>query len=301
MTSIPSPHVVRGDMGRSGESGEPRAPAIVEARRRLPRALVWRIVFGEPIVAFGWLFAAFGMLCACVFLPMIVGASRHDRDAVATVTQVERTNNSDNGESIYRVRYAFVDGSGGPQRGALYTSSPPVERATLRVKYRHDDPSDSQLEGMGSLPFPAFWLILLTLPLGGVGLVAWRLPTARRDLRLLRDGAETRGKLIDKRETQIELNEVPVMALTFAYEVDGARYTATVKTLKAGPLEDDTYEAMLYDPRAPAQATTLDHLPGSPKIAASGELKATPGIVVHLLVAPLAFIALVVATVLRLL
>lgn len=117
----------------------------------------------------------------------------------------------------------------------------------------------------------------------------------------MHDGAETHGKLIDKRETRVHVNDVPVMALTFEYEVDGARHTATVKTLEPGPLEDDVYEAMLDDPRAPEHETTLDHLPGSPKIAASGELEATPGMVVHLLIAPVAFIALVAAAVLRLL
>ncbi|MBC7977321.1 MAG: hypothetical protein H7138_20280 [Myxococcales bacterium] len=144
MTKIPIADVVR---GRSGEPGEPRAPVNAQTRRRMPRSLVWRMLFCEPIVAFGWLFAAFGMLFVCLFLPMIdLGALRHDRDAVATVTQVERTNSSENEESIYRVRYAFVDAAGGEQRGASYSRSPPAERETWRVNYRGDDPSDSQLE-----------------------------------------------------------------------------------------------------------------------------------------------------------
>jgi hypothetical protein len=58
---------------------------------------------------------------------------------------------------------------------------------------------------------------------------------------------------------------------------------------------------MLYDPRAPAHATTLDHLPGSPRITPSGNLEAQPGIVIHLLIAPIAFVGLLAATVIRML
>jgi hypothetical protein len=52
---------------------------------------------------------------------------------------------------------------------------------------------------------------------------------------------------------------------------------------------------------ASAQATTLDHLPGSPKVAPDGTLEARSSMVVHLLIAPIAFAGLLVATVIRML
>jgi hypothetical protein len=82
------------------------------------------------------------------------------------------------------------------------------------------------------------------------------------------------------------------MALTFEYEVGGTTYSTTLKTLTPGPLEDDEREATLYDPRAPAHATTLDHLPGKPKVTATGELEARPGPAIHLLVLPVLFVGL---------
>jgi len=65
----------------------------------------------------------------------------------------------------------------------------------------------------------------------------------------------------------------------------------TVETLDPSPLEDEALEPMLYDPLAPARATTLDHLPGSPRITAVGALESRPGIAVYVLICPLAFAA----------
>ena len=74
-----------------------------------------------------------------------------------------------------------------------------------------------------------------------------------------------------------------------------------MKTLTPQRLEDDALEAMLYDPHAPWRATTLDHLPGAPRIAASGELEAKAGFAGHLLLLPLLSAVLLVATVARVL
>jgi hypothetical protein len=272
------------------------------ARRKLPRALVWRLIFGGTITSFGWMFAALGMVFVLAFFPMLdLGLTTHDRYAVAHVTDIEETRSTQNEEKIYRVHYTFVDAAGAEHRGASYSTSPPSKPGTWRVDYRGDDPSSSQLDGMRRRPFSAIALLVLVFPLAGLALVAWQLRTGYRDLRLLRYGTEARGKLVDKCETSVHMDDVPVMALTFAYNVDGKRHTATVKTLDPGPLEDDEYEVMLYDPHAPARATTLDHLPGSPKVTASGELEADGGIVVHLLLAPIAVVALVVATMMQML
>ena len=148
-------------------------------------------------------------------------------------------------------------------------------------------------------PLPPLYLLVLVLPLGGLALVGRRCSAALRDLRLLRHGAETRGELIFKRPTGLSFHKTPVLALTFAYEVDGKTYTTTVETMNAAALEDDAREAMLYDPHSPSRATTLDHLPGSPRITAGGELEARPGFVVHLLILPVLFVGLAVATVYR--
>lgn len=271
--------MVRGSVATGGgEEVEPQGRVLRLARRDLPRALVWGLIFGGPIVAFSWVLAAFGMVFVLVFLPMLdLGISTHDLQAMATVTHIEETSSTENERPIYRVRYTFLDAAGAEHRGESYSKSPPAELGSWRVDYRGGDPSESQLAGMLRRSFSALVLIVLVFPIAGLALVIWQLHVARRDLRLLRYGAETRGKLVDKRETRVHVNDVPIMALTFEYDVDGTRHTATVKTLDSRPLEDDEREAMLYDPHAPAHATTLDHLPGSPKVTPSGDLEARSG------------------------
>lgn len=280
----------------------PSGNALQPAPREVPRALVRRLVFGGHITAFGWAFAALGMALVLVFVPAVdMGAPTYDRRATATLTRVEETNSSENDRPIYRVHYTFLDTAGIGHRGESYTMSPPSDAGTWIVDYRADAPSESQLSGMRHRPFSAIGLVALAFPLVGLAIVFWQLRTSLRHLRLLRSGIETHGKLVHKRSTAVHMNDQPVIALTFEYDVAGTRYTTTVKTLTPALLEDDEREPMLYDPHAPANATTLDHLPGSPRIAPSGNLAARPGRAMHLLIAPVAFAVLLVATVIRML
>lgn len=300
MSNIPVARVVRGNVETpsGGEGVKPGGRVLQLARRELPRGLMCRVLFGGHIVAFGWLFAAAGMMFVLIFLPMLdLSIASYDQEGTATITRIERTNSSENDRPIYRVHYTFLDGAGAERKGASYTVSPPADAASWRVDYRGDEPSVSRLEGMRRRPFSAVMLIVLVFPIAGLALVLWQLGGARRSLRLLRYGIETRGKLVDKRATSVKVNDAPVMALTFEYDVDGTRHRATVTTLDPAPLEDDELEPMLYDPYAPAHATTLDHLPGSPNIAPGGTLQARSGMVVHLLIAPIAFAGLLAATV----
>lgn len=94
-----------------------------------------------------------------------------------------------------------------------------------------------------------------------------------------------------------EVNDVPVMALTFEYEVGGTKHRAVVKTLETSKLEDEPLEPMLYDPVAPERATTLDHLPGSPRITTDGQLRSRPGFAAHVLLCPCVVLAEVVAAI----
>jgi hypothetical protein len=148
----------------------------------------------------------------------------------------------------------------------------------------------------------AWWVVLLVLvfPVVGLWFATRGFASGRRSLRLLRLGVETTGKLLRKKPTRIEINDQPVMALTFEYFVDGDRFTTVVNVLDTQPLEDDAREPMICDPWDRSIATTLDHLPGSPRITGDGELACDPGFGVHLLLLPIATAALIVATIVQL-
>lgn len=317
MSEIPGARVVRGGDGGAGDGGAgpggPRSAAAAAARprrglvlrlapRALPRALVWRLWFGGVAATVGWIFTVVGLALSVAFMSMVdLSFGDYDQRVAGMVTRVEETTTTVNDHRIYRVHYTFRDAAGATHQGASYTTSPPERPGAWDVEYQGDDPATSRLVGMDRARMPRFILFVLIFPVVGLGLALWQLRAGRASLRLLRHGAETSGKLIHKRETNVEINDVPVMALTFEYEVDGRRHTATVKTLTPALLEDDEREPMLYDPHAPWRATTLDHLPGSPRLTADGELEAQAGFAGHLLILPILSAGLVMAAAILLL
>jgi hypothetical protein len=226
----------------------------------------------------------------------------YDRQASATVTSTEQTNTKEGKREIYRVSYAFIDESGVERRGESYTQET-LPLGVWTVDYQSSDPSKSRLHGMRSKPLSPFPMIAVgAMALFALAIGLRQILRGRRDLRLLCYGVETRGKLIEKRAIPgSKKDKTPTMALTFEYVVDGQTYSTTVETLEPGPLEDDEREPMLYDPNAPSRATMLDHLPGSPRITAGGELEVQSGTAAHLLILPMLFVGLLAMTVIQIL
>jgi hypothetical protein len=296
---LPTARVVRvgeTDAANAG-TGAPSAPVLRLAPRALPGRLIVRIWFGTPLAWVGWLFAAIGMVACMVFLPVSeLWSPDYDRTTVATITGLEETNSSENDRRIYRARYTFVDERGVTRTGASYTTDPSLA-GEHPVEYVAGDPGASRLAGMRSRPFSAWVAFVLLFPLVGLAIAIHQLVAGRRATCLLRRGVETRGRLVGKRTTNIQINNQPVMALTFEYEAGGRTYRAEVRTLTPSLLEDDAEEAMVYDPYHPARATTLDHLPGAPRVTADGEIAARPGIAVHFLLLPAVTVLLLAATI----
>ncbi len=110
--------------------------------------------------------------------------------------------------------------------------------------------------------------LALLLPVAAVAMIPLILGTRRswRHVRLLSRGIETHGKLVSKRE--IANAETSFWHYTFEYRTAaGTTHRMVVITdVPEKTLEDDALEPMVYDPTNPDVATTLDHLPGAPKI-----------------------------------
>jgi hypothetical protein len=172
-----------------------------------------------------------------------------------------------------------------------------------------------------SVPPLWVWLLFLSLLTSGLAILVVSLPVALRGLSLLRTGTETNGKLIGQGKIQMEIEGVPVMELTFEYEVGGKTYATTVYGPRPARLEAEQSATVLYDPRASARATTLDHIIGSwvnacgdghtphtvfsierrrAEVTASGELVSPPGFPFLLILLPALFVGLLTATVIRL-
>jgi len=299
MAELPEARVVKdgGGAERARTGGEPPPHLLRLAPRAVPRQLVWRLWFGTSLAKIGWFFAGVGMVFTFVFLPRSeLLAPDYDRSGTATIIGVEATNSSENDEAIYRVDYTFTDDDGVARTGASYTKDSSV-RGDHPVEYLADDPGKSRLVGMRSRPFGWWVVFVLLFPIVGLGMAIPQLVAGHRATRLLRFGVETHGTLLVKKATSVTVDNMSIMALTFEYQVGGRPYRTTVKTLETSMLEDDAQEPMIYDPQDPSRATTLDHLPGSPKISADGEIASLPGYAFLLLVMPVVTTALIFQTV----
>ena len=111
--------------------------------------------------------------------------------------------------------------------------------------------------------FPCIGMLFVLGKLGGVGGVCY----------LLKYGELAQGKLVDRTPTNTSINDQTVYKLTFAFETSrGHAAQIVVTTHETACLMDDELETLLYDPTDPTVGTTLDHLPGSPRIGEDGSV-----------------------------
>ena len=281
MGDLPVARVVRG-------AGPASAPVLTAPPRRVPRRLLIHLLVGGKLGAFGWFVAAFGMAVSCAFVPNIAWPrGTYDARADATIVSVTRAGAEEGDHEVYRVDYVFTDTRAAAHAGTSYTTDPGTS-STRPVEYDADEPSSSRLVGARTNMFPMWTALVLVFPIIGIYMALHRLRRGRREVHLLRHGIETRGRLVEKHDTEITVDDVPMVELTFEYTTQhGATARATVDTLTPEVLEDDATEAMLYDPSDVHVATTLDQLPGRP-IVRAGEIVASPGFSMYLLLAPIA-------------
>jgi len=109
--------------------------------------------------------------------------------------------------------------------------------------------------------------------------------TGHTQLRLLRHGVETKGRLVEYRE--IEGEGGSDHKWTFAYAAEDAQHEVEFTTDFYEPhLRDQAWEPMLYMPGKPELSTTLDNLPGHPRIDEYGQVVAQQRSVWPVLILP---------------
>jgi hypothetical protein len=299
MTTVPSARVVKGGDVESSAGERDLAPpinVIALAPRTVPRAFVARLLFGGPLGAFGWVFAAFGMIFTLVFVPRSMpDFTSYDMTATATVEHVETTTMSENKEHVLRVTYTFEDAEGQLHRGQSYTRDPVETNSERTVEYTRADPDVSRLRGMRRSPFDSLALIVLVFPIAGIA-IAWRqLVRGIRAVRVLRTGVETTGKIVDVTPTKLTVQNQRIMRATVEYLVGERTCRTTFDFPKNSAPALDGVQRLVYDPQSPTRATTLDNLPGQPRITEGGVLAWTPGSAALVLIAPVIFVLELVA------
>jgi hypothetical protein len=108
----------------------------------------------------------------------------------------------------------------------------------------------------------------------GLGILLASVPAARRAIRLLRHGTLTPGRVVDVRGRARQHAHRPhtEWLVTFEFErAHGDAYRCRVVASEAPDLGSEG--TIVFDPRWPDHATSLDYLPGAPEIDATGGVR----------------------------
>lgn len=252
--------------------------------RQIPLLLAIQLLFSGVLCTLGWVFLGFGMIFVWIFAantdPFAFFVFHgHLETARGVVTSVEETDFSEGGSEhtpgtpIYRLCYRFSY-QGHDFEGASYRLRAPRKSIhDVTIEFPAGRPNRSRIRGMRSAVFGPFALIAAIFPAIGLLFVVFTLRRGFKRIQFLKHGELASGELVAKEPTNTQINNQTVYKMTFAFQTAlGKKAEITVRTHETERLEDDQLELLLYDPVKPTRGTTLDNLPGSPRIEKDGTI-----------------------------
>jgi hypothetical protein len=115
------------------------------------------------------------------------------------------------------------------------------------------------------------FLCLLAVP--PVVIIVIALRKGGQNVRLLREGVITQGKLVKREPTNTRVNNKTVYKFTFGFQDNRNRtHQVITKTHDVDDIGDEPTETIVYDPNDPSKACVVDALPGKVKFDARGEI-----------------------------
>lgn len=246
--------------------------------RSVPLALSIRVILG-PLSQIGWFLVGFGLIFVWAF-----GADRAVVTAFrfagglevveGTTTAWRALNLTVNDEKVYEASYEFSVG-GETFTGASYSTGFYVPEGTrLPVEYKPSDPSVSRLSELSASPMGLAIAFVFIIPLIGLALARAGLRSGFRARRLLSEGRLALGTLKSDEATGARVSNQPVHRLTFEFAAENkGMYEVVTTTHRVERLVDDPQEPIVYDPRDPADARTIDDLPGHPTVDDRGDFE----------------------------
>jgi hypothetical protein len=252
--------------------------------RDVPGALAAQLLFGGAMGFLGWFFCGFGLIFCWIFaansdVMALVAFHGVLETAEGKILASDKTAFSQgggegrDGTPIYAFRYEFTH-QGESYEGESYQLGPSAELGEqVTIEFPAGRPEWSRIQGMRTAPFGWPALFVVVFPLIGSGFVLGRLRGGFRSLHLLKHGEISSARLTLREPTNTSINNQTVYRLTFEFETArGDTAQCVVRTHETQRLTDDEWETVLYDPLRPERGTTLDHLPGSPRIAEDGTI-----------------------------
>ncbi len=239
----------------------------------------------------GWAVFGFGMLFFWIFgtnadLSFLTFRNPAGR-AAGKITRVEDTNASQNKQKIRKAYYQYSV-AGEWLEGKSYTNDgSPSQGDEVTVESDPGHPTRSRIEGMRRALFGPGALAVTIFPAVGLALLIPLTLTGRKRNRLLREGVFTTGTMIDRRPTNVTINNHPVWEVVFEFhDHTGQRRECSARATDTTRLEDEPQEALLYDPGDPSTAYVIDEAPARPKFDLNGQLEGRPNAAALALILP---------------
>jgi hypothetical protein len=264
--------------------------------RRVPLSL--RVVnFFNGWAQAGWGIFGFGMIFFWIFgtsadLSFLTFRNPTGR-TTGHVTRVEDTNASENKQHIRIAHYQY-SAAGDWLAGKSYTTGgTPSVNDEVTVEYDEDNPRRSRIEGMRRAMFGPWVLLVSIFPAIGLAFLIPATLSGRKRNHLLQNGILTTGQAIDRRPTNVRINNQPLWEVVFEFhDRNGQRRECCARAVDTTRLEDESSEALLYDPEDPSKACVIDEAPARPSFDPNGDLEGRPAAAALKLILPGLVIAL---------
>lgn len=258
--------------------------------RRVPLSL--RVVnFFNMWAQIGWGVFGFGMIFFWVFgtsADFSAITFRHPGGrTTGHVMKVEDTSASENKQTIRASHYQYSV-AGELFNGKSYTTGgAPAVGDEVTVEYDEDSPGRSRIEGMRRAMFGPWAAIVVIFPAIGLVFLIPGTLTGRKRNHLLQNGILGSGKAIDRRPTNVRINNRPVWEVVYEFhDRNGMRQECCARAVDTTRLEDEESEALLYDPEDPSKAYVIDEAPARPKFDLNGDLQGRPAAAMLAMIVP---------------
>ncbi len=244
-------------------------------KRQVPFSTQLKVLFGGIVLQIGAFFFWLGLPLSAVFVwnSEALNLFKFDGNWVATqgvLQEIEETNASIDDEPIYYYYFTYnVDGQSYQGRSSdIYRSQyhQTGVDVSIPVEYKDKNRSRARIVGMRQEMFSAWVILVLLFPLIGIVLYLGSIRKNAKVLRLLKLGRPARGKILRYKDTGGRINDEPIYAYEFAFEVDGRSHIAKTETHVSEAVEDEETELILYDPSNPDSNVVYDGISGIGKL-----------------------------------
>src|SRR6266404_9310820 len=196
---------------------------------RVPRSVPWStqlvVLFGGTLSWLGWVFFGFGMIFVWIFADKGDYSSafvmRGKLDAAAAeITAVENTHFTEGGGKhskgtpVYAYHYRFQNAGRDFEGTSFHKGLTGRNDDAMTVEFPPERPDRSRIRGMRRAMFgPSVGMVFL-FPILGLGFILPGLWQGAKNLRLLANGETAQGRLINKVQTNVKVNNRYVYRLT---------------------------------------------------------------------------------------